>query len=63
VWSRVKNIAFLKKNIVFPKTHYFPTCALFIPLFWNEKLPLISFLKKDLSQYGIIIAFSGYVCV
>jgi len=45
VWSRVKNIAFLKN--ISPKKHCFPKKLIvfqhvhfFIPLFWDEKLSL-----------------------
>jgi len=44
VWSRVKNIAwkknivFSEKPIVFPKTHCFPTCALFYPIVLKRRI-------------------------
>jgi len=38
VWSRVKKHSFFKKNIVFQKTHSFPTCALFYPIVLKRKI-------------------------
>ena len=38
VWSRVKNIAFKKTTLFFPKTHCFPTCALVYPIVLKRKI-------------------------
>ena len=79
VWSRVKKHCFLKNNnIVFPKTHCFPKKPIvfqhvhfLIPLFWNEKLSLYTYIyylliltsvDLFLAKYNLIIHQEACIC-